>query len=150
MGAVTRWNAGIQYNAANRAESGSDFFDIPGVTISGRSSYSYTGNNITSITRTETSNIKGQPINSTNTTTYTFDTNINPFYGASVIPRPTMFAYPPSGDLRNNTYFGGLNFLSTLSQSNLLSGYSYTYNAANLPIKRVSGNETLTFEYENF
>jgi hypothetical protein len=163
MGAVTRWNASLLYNGGNRPVGGSDFFDIPGVSISSNSSYVYTGNNITSVTRTQRF-VRDIPIISTGTTTYAFDTNVNPFYGVFVIPKPTLLAFPPSASLNDNTYFGGLSFLTTLSQNNVLSItdagggvtlYSYTYNAANLPTKRVTaaGNsvlETLYFEYENY
>ncbi|QDK80130.1 hypothetical protein EXU85_16570 [Spirosoma sp. KCTC 42546] len=163
MGAVTRWNATLQYNGANKAVGSSEFFDIPGVTITSNSSYVYTGNNITSVTTTSTL-FRNTPFTTTSTTTYAFDTNVNPFYGVFVIPKLAQFAFPPSASLNDNTYFGGLRFLSTLSQNNILSAidggggvtlYSYTYNAANLPTKRVTaaGNsvlETLYFEYENY
>ncbi|MVM33661.1 hypothetical protein GO755_26720 [Spirosoma sp. HMF4905] len=157
------WSVTPQYDPANRVVGGSISFSIPGVSVTGNNSYTYTGNNVTTAIVSSTI-FRGTSFTTTGTITYAFDTNVNPFYGLFVIPRPGMFAIPISASLNDNTYFGGvINSLVTLSQNNITSAisggvvtlYSYTYNAANLPTKRVtaSGNsvlETLYFEYENY
>ncbi|MFD2934703.1 hypothetical protein [Spirosoma flavum] len=160
----TGWSVTPQYDPTNRVVGSSFSFSIPGVSVTGSGSYTYTGNNITTAIASSTL-FRNTPFTTTGTTTYTFDTNVNPFYGLFVIPRLGMFAMPISASVNDNTYFGGItNSLVTLSQNNItsaLSGggaatqYSYAYNAANLPTKRVTGagnsiSETLYFEYESY
>lgn len=158
FGAVTRWTASLRYTGAPHAVGSSQFFDIPGVTITNNSSFTFTGNDLTTVATTTTF-VRGGTFTSTGTTTYVFDTKVNPFYGVFLIPDPANFAYPPSASLNNNTYFGGLQDVSLLSQHNIVSAtnasgtttYAHTYNAADLPTRLVTtGGNTLNLAYENW
>ncbi len=158
FGAVTRWTSALRYTGNNHAVGSSQFFDIPGVSITNNSSFTFTGNDLTSVATTSTL-VRGGTFTSMGTTTYAFDTKVNPFYGIFLIPNPGNFAYPPSASLNNNTYFGGLQGFSLLSQHNIVSAtdaggttvYAYTYNAADLPTRLVTaGGNTLNLTYENY
>lgn len=108
--------------------------------------FTYTGDNLTSDTF-DGSYVRGATVRfGPVTTTYSYDTNINPFYGILDTPTPSG-GYP--------LHLSKNNVLSAVTDSGQTTIYSYTYNAASLPTKRVTatGNsvtETLYFEYEPY
>ena len=122
--------------------------------------FTFTGNSLTSVAASSTGTGLGGPLGpQSRNVTFTYDTNINPFYGVFVIPAPYIYATAPGGIINFYTFYGGIANELTLSQNNVLSGdgatYSYTYNAANLPTSRTtttggSVTETLRFEYETY
>lgn len=155
------WSITPVYDADNRLVGSSKSFSVPGVSARESSTFTYTGNNLTSASITGNAVQKGYPLPSqTINVTYAYDTGINPFYGVFVIPAPYEYASPPSGVfIGSYTYYGGISNLLNLSQNNVVSDgtntYAYTYNAANLPTSRTTtsnGNvtEVLHFEYEAY
>ncbi|QDK80131.1 hypothetical protein EXU85_16575 [Spirosoma sp. KCTC 42546] len=162
------FGVGLQYNTPNQITYNKGI-NVGGLQSSGGGSFTFTGNNLTSSTDVFSIIRLGGPnipvYNRSISTTYAFDEKINPFYGAFVIPAPGVFL-PPAGVGSFGpfyTYYGGIDNQFNFSQNNVASAitgggvtlYSYLYNAANLPTKRVTatGNsvvETLYFEYENY
>lgn len=158
------------YNSANKVSGYNKGINVGGLQSSGVGSFTFTGNNLTSAFEVFSVIRLGGPSSPPAysrliSTNYAFDDKLNPFYGTFVIPAPGVFL-PSAGSASFGpfyTYFGGIDNLLNLSQNNVASAisggvvtlYSYTYNAANLPTKRVTatGNsvvETLYFEYENY
>ena len=97
---------------------------------------------------------------------FTYDDQVNPFYGLYIIPVPTGLII----DIRNRnydarTYYGGLDNWQNLSRNNVLKyetynasafTYQYTYNAAHLPTSRTIITdygltvEKINYEYESY
>ena len=155
------WRVTPQYNADNRVVGNSKSFTVPGVSTNESSTFTFTGNNLTFATTTGRAVQKGLTLPAmTVNATFTYDTNVNPFYGVFVIPIPFVFTAPPSGGIIfSETYYGGISNLLNLSQNNVLSdgtnAYAYTYNSANLPTSRITTTggqvvETLRYEYEAY
>ncbi len=158
---IYTWSVLPQYNASNRVTGTTKSFTVPGVSTNESSGFTFTGNNLTFATTTGQAVQKGFTFPpETITKTFTYDTNVNPFYGVFVIPAPTVFASPPAGGIISYyTYYGGIANMLNLSQNNVLSDgastYAYTYNSANLPTSRVttiggSVVETLRYQYEAY
>lgn len=160
----------IQYNAANQPSTYTKGLNVSGLTANGNGSFTFTGNNVTASTDLFVVSRLGEPSSAPKygwsaNTTFAYDTKLNPFYGVFIIPAPGVFL--PAAGVGSfgpfYTYYGGIDNQLNFSQNNVASAinggvvtlYSYTYNAANLPTKRVtaSGNsvlETLYFDYENY
>jgi hypothetical protein len=163
-GGVNDWLITFAYDVDNHLKSSKKSFGISGFTYEDNSTYTFTGNNVTSITRT-TKTTTVTTTTSTSTTTFTYDTKTNPFYGIFVIPAPFVLSLsnPQGGNLSYYTYYGGIDNLLNLSQNNLLNdgldsystAYAYTYNGSNLPLTRTTTfqseiTETLTYAYESY
>ncbi|MVM35968.1 hypothetical protein GO755_38500 [Spirosoma sp. HMF4905] len=164
------FGVGIQYNSANQPSTYTKGINVGGLLSSGSGSFTFTGNNVTASSDLFTVTRLGEPSSAPKygwsaNTTFTYDDKINPFYGVFIIPAPGVFL--PSAGVGSfgpfYTYYGGIDNKLNFSQNNVASAtdggvvtlYSYTYNAADLPTKRVTarGNsvvETLYFEYENY
>jgi YD repeat-containing protein len=123
--------------------------------------FTFTGDNITSVDADYSFCAMGGPCNTgLVTSAYTFDDKLNPFYGVYVIPIPTGRVIPVLGGiLTTEDYYGGVDNLFNLSRNNVLTGngpvYTYTYNSANLPTSRSTTDRfglttTLTFDYETY
>lgn len=154
------WLVKFSYNADNRLSNSLKTYITGGLRYSVASAYTFTGNNMTSAF-ISVSLVRTLPMSSSGTTTYTYDTKINPFYGVLVIPAPFVntLSIPQLGILYYYTYYGGFDNILTLSQNNMLSGgnstYAYTYNSADLPVSRVTTTsgvvtETLHYAYESY
>lgn len=159
-GDANNWEIKLQYDAGNHLKSSYKVFSISGIFYSESNEYTFTGKNVTSVIRTT---MLTRTLTTTNTGTinFTYDTNINPFYGIFVIPAPFIgqLSNPQGGNLSYYTYYGGIDNLLNLSQNNLLndgsSTYAYTYNGSHLPTTRTTTyqgrvTETLHYEYENY
>ena len=141
---------------------------VGGLQYSDSGSFTFTGNNLTSSSEKVLFLRLGEPrpiADFTTDITYTFDDKLNPFYGAFIVP--VLGSYQPGliqGGGTATTLYGGLSNWLNFSQNNVVSAvasngpttaYSYTYNAANLPITRITttnGNvtELLRYDYESY
>ncbi|GAB2553831.1 hypothetical protein [Spirosoma areae] len=159
-----------QYTADNRVSGYRKSLGVSGLQYSGSGTFTFPGNNLTLTNEGFSVFRSGGPsipfTGGSASTTFTFDDKINPFYGVFLIPAPGVFSpLTFSGQFGPYyTYYGGINNFFNLSQNNVLSAvlsggattvYGYTYNAANLPTKRVkavdnSVVETLYYEYETY
>ncbi len=158
-----------KYNG-NTLESSLRKYDISySLTFRNNISYSFTGQNLASITSVVDIQ-RVLPYTSTSSSTFTFDDKLNPFFGVYVIPAPVSPARPVSGQFNYYTYYGGYDNLLTQSKDNLLSevktsgeqrNYKYSYNEAGYPTSRTTEakypgqptiftEETLLFEYESY
>ena len=165
----SQFGVGLQYGSDNRLSGFSKGFSTGGLTYNQNGTFTFTGNNLTYSTIHTRFIRLGEPrplVDATANTTYAFDTKINPFYGVFIIPAPGVFGPNPIfGNIEPYyTYYGGIDNFLNASQNNVLSAvteggtttlYSYTYNAANLPTKRVTATgssvtETLYIEYEAY
>lgn len=153
------------YTTASQPSGYSKTIQVSGLSANGGGTFTFTGNDLTLVTERFTVTRSGGPavpvFSSSTSTTYTFDDKINPFYGVFIIPAPGVFGPAPvSGSFGPYyTYYGGIDNLFNLSQNNVLSGgertYSYTYNSANLPTRRITtlggaSVETLSYAYETY
>ena len=158
---IYTWSVVPQYDASNRVVGNTKSFTVLGVLTNESSAFTFTGNNLRFATTTGQAVQRGFTLPpETITRTFTYDTNVNPFYGVFVIPDPFVFALPPAGGIISYyTYYGGIANMLNLSQNNLLSDgtstYAYTYNSTNLPTSRITTTggqvvETLRYEYEAY
>ncbi|RYF53454.1 MAG: hypothetical protein EOO39_40765 [Cytophagaceae bacterium] len=171
--APSTFNLSLQYNSANQVSSYSRSIGVGGLRSTGGGLLTFAGNNLTSAS--ENFNVYasgGSPTappvyGRVTNTTYTFDDKLNPFYGVFIIPAPGVFlAFPSSPGALSPFYilYGGIDNTLNLSQNNVLSAvnssgtttlYTYTYNAANLPVSRTTTinsatTEVLRFDYESY
>lgn len=165
------------YNGANQLATSGRQFSIPGISVSGGESFTFTGNNLTTLISARTLPLRGPSGDTRSVITYTHDDKINPFYGVYVIPAPYPNGFVNMMFSPNTvkTYFGGLENVLNLSRNNVLTevtnstttiagnatngtvsaAYQYEYNASNLPtVRRTTINgvltETLRFGYESY
>ncbi len=159
------------YSASGVLQSARRFFATGGLTINGGDAFTFTGANLTTYTISYTVAGHGGPAGppSSLTRTYTYDTNINPFYGTTVIPAPYPDGYVNLASAPGSvvTYFGGVDNVLNLSPANVLTEtastgetntYLYQYNAAGLPTMRTrtttgsgtNSTQTLQFSYESY
>ncbi|GAB2538147.1 hypothetical protein [Spirosoma aerophilum] len=154
------WLVNPEYDATNRLTGAKKSFDTGGLTTHETDSYTFTGDDLTTATMTGTANVKQTVLTGNRTDNFTYDNQVNPFYGVYVIPTPSVFAFIPTSALISYyTYYGGISNLLTLSKNNVLSDgnstFAYTYNSDNLPTSRTTTRggtvtETLHFAYETF
>ncbi|MDB5239694.1 MAG: hypothetical protein JWP57_319 [Spirosoma sp.] len=153
------------YNGANQLVSSSRFYGIAGLSVTGFNSFTFTGNNLTSVSDRRNIPLRsGSDPNATRVDIYTHDDKINPFYGVYLIPAPYPIGNAGAADMVR-TYFGGIDNFLNLSRNNVLtqqstittdyffptpsstsytesSVYQYQYNVANLPIVRTKTSTT--------
>lgn len=163
----------FQFNSANQLSGYTRGISVGGLRSSGGGSFSFTGNNLTSasedfkVFRSGESPAAPPAYYRLTSTTYTFDDKLDPFYGVFIIPAPGVFlpfASSPGALSPFYMLYGGIDNTLNLSQNNVLSAvssngtttqYSYTYNAANLPLSRTTTlngvvTEVLRFTYESY
>ncbi|GAB3568530.1 hypothetical protein GCM10027578_21220 [Spirosoma luteolum] len=161
----------FRYDGAGQLTGAGRSFSTGGLIISGGDSYTFMGGNLTSYSTSVSVAGHGGPAGPPSgvSSTLTYDTKTNPFFGRFIIPAPY-----PSGFINLTfgpgavvTYFGGVDNALTLSQNNVLTeilsngqsvSYAYQYDGSGLPTRRVkttpstSGTttETLLFSYETY
>lgn len=165
------------YNGANKLASSRRQFLFSGIDQFGGDSFTFTGNNLTTLNSTRTIPTRGPGGSFKSDVTFTHDDRVNPFYGGYVIPAPypAGFVNLQSAPGTVETYFGGIENVLNLSENNVLtrvnnntvtigsstssttvrSVYQYQYNAANLPTLRTTTTdnvltETIRFDYESY
>ncbi|GAB2554638.1 hypothetical protein [Spirosoma areae] len=153
------------YTSGNQPSGYGKSVNVAGLIYSAGGTFAFTGNNLTLATATVKIIRLGGPmvpvVDGTTSTPFTFDDKVNPFYGVFLIPAPGRFG-PGVGNAATSTiytYYGGIDNLFNLSQNNVLSAgsttYNYAYNSANLPTIRITTTggtavETLYYEYETY
>ncbi|GAB4018103.1 hypothetical protein GCM10028773_16710 [Spirosoma koreense] len=128
----------------------------------------FTGDNLTAFHRQRTTNDIGSFISTVDSDdSFTYDDQLNPFYGLYFIPEPLGYIIDIRQQLPTNQiyYYGGLDNWLNLSRNNILTyttsnapsvtTYQYNYNAAHLPISRTISTsntilERITYQYESY
>lgn len=168
------FSLGYTYGATgNQPVSAGRNFSTGGLIITGGDSFTFTGSNLTRYTTAVSIAGHGGPGSplSGPTTTFTYDSRTNPFFGNYIIPKPypAGFINLTFGVGMVDTYFGGVDNVLNLSANNVLSAvsnsgttmtYQYQYNTAGLPTLRTktttdnaggsSPTETLKIDYETY
>ncbi|MCF0056072.1 hypothetical protein [Dyadobacter sp. CY356] len=129
--------------------------------------YNFPGNNLGSVSSVTTFTKNVSSITNSESE-YTYDDQVNPFYGNFIIPAPNGPARPSQGNFNYYTYYGGIDNFLSLSKNNIRSEsigdyqatYDYTYNGQGLPLTRVTKkkngqnesyiDETLEYVYETY
>ncbi|MGF7214092.1 hypothetical protein GGR92_000232 [Spirosoma lacussanchae] len=171
------FSLGLNYLASGQPSGYSKGISVGGLNFNGGGGFTFTGFNLTQATENYNVIRLGGPsipvASRSSSTTYAYDDKVNPFYGSFIIPAPGLFGpLPVSGSFGPYyTLYGGIDNQLNLSQNNPISKqekvtssslvgdiqttYTYTYNASNLPVSRVSTvssavTETLTYTYESY
>lgn len=158
----------FQYSG-NKLQSSSRKFTFTPIVYDQFLTYTFTGENLSSVNSTTVLS-KNLTSTTTSASVFTYDNNINPFFGSVIIPAPDAISRPTQGNFNYYTYFGGFNNFLHLSKNNVTSEitsnneettYTYTYNSEGRPLSRIKMQkypplnnnvlvETLKFEYESY